>query len=690
MKKILVIDNDVFSLRLVYRILSPEYEVYQLESGKNVREYLSGQPVDLILLDYHMPEMNGKEVLKELKENQETAKIPIVILTGEQEPAVEVDCFREGAEDFITKPFVPEVVRSRLRRILELNHLKSSLQERLNEKSRQVENVVLQAITTVANTVDAKDDYTGEHSIRVASYAAMIARELGWTEEEIRNIHYLGLLHDIGKISVPDAIIRKPSALSEDEWRIMQGHTTTGSEILKDIQVVKQAAEVALSHHERYDGTGYPEGAKGEQIPIEARIIGIADAYDAMTSNRVYRKHLTQEQVIREFTREKGKQFDPYLVDVFLKMLMEEKLDGREGEFNYQQELSAAEESNRLLYKVMEADIHRVRRESMRDSLTGLYNRSYAEKQISNYLLKRPVGTYFMIDLDNLKHVNDHYGHIAGDSSLKCIADILISAGGEDGLTCRLGGDEFTLFFFNEMSREEIERIAADIRERYYDISHRTEYMQGTSISIGIAVAGVDGESYQELYNAADKALYLSKRRGKNCSSFFEDSKEDTGTDHRMVVDIHKLEQLMQERKCAPGIYQVEYTEFQRIYNFVSRCVERTGQNAELLLISLHSRHAQWDFPEALEMEMENMEKAIIQSLRRNDVCTRYSSSQLLLVLVDISEKDTDSVVNRIRRHYHAIQNYPQYEMSVEQTKIEGIMPAKPKGADTGSLLFSG
>lgn len=675
MKKILVIDDDAFSLRLMDRILSPEYEVHQLNSGRNIGEFLAAQPVDLILLDYHMPEKNGKEVLKELKRNKATEKIPIVILTGEWEPAVEVDCFREGAEDFITKPFVPEVVHSRLRRILELDHLKSSLQEQLDDKSRQVENVVLQAITTVANTVDAKDDYTGEHSIRVASYAAMIARELGWSKDEIRNIHYLGLLHDIGKISVPDTIIRKPAGLDEQERKVMQGHTTTGSEILKDIHMVKQAAEVALSHHERYDGAGYPGGVKGEHIPMEARIIGIADAYDAMTSDRVYRKHLTREEVIREFQKGKGTQFDPYLVDIFLKMLMEERLNDSKGEFGYQQELSAAEESNRLLYKVMEADIHRMRRESMRDALTGLYNRSYAEKQISVYLLQRPVGVYFMIDLDNLKHVNDHYGHIAGDSALRCIAEILSSMAGEDGLPCRMGGDEIALFIFREMTREEIEDFANELRERYRVAGSQTEYMMGTSLSIGIAVAGEDGESYQELYNAADKALYFSKRRGKNCSSFYGDSQKDAVENNRIVVDIHQLERMMQEQKNRAGIYQVDYTEFQRIYNFVMRCVERTSQNAELLLISLHNQRVQWDSPEALEMEMENLEKAIIQSLRRNDVCTRYSSSQMLLVLVDITEDNIEMVINRIRRSYHTMQNYPQYEISVEKTKIQGIVP---------------
>ena len=183
--------------------------------------------------------------------------------------------------------------------------------QKLNEKNEQINNMTVQTITTVANALDAKDSYSEGHSRRVAVYAAQIAEKLGLSKEDIRNIRIIALLHDIGKIGVPDSVLNKPGRLNEEEFSQMKEHAVIGSEILKDIDMITGISIGAKFHHERYDGKGYPEGLKGEEIPFIARIIAVADSYDAMTSDRIYRKHLTAEQVMSELHNGEGTQFDP-------------------------------------------------------------------------------------------------------------------------------------------------------------------------------------------------------------------------------------------------------------------------------------------------------------------------------------------------------------------------------------------
>lgn len=193
----------------------------------------------------------------------------------------------------------------------------------LNEKNEQIQNMTMQTITTIANALDAKDTYSEGHSRRVAVYSAQIAERLGMSEEEVHNIRVIALLHDIGKIGVPDSVLNKPGRLTDEEFGLMKQHTIFGSEILKDIVMIPGVDIGTKYHHERYDGRGYPEGLKGDAIPYIARIIAVADAYDAMTSNRVYRRHLTNEQVMSEIEKGRGTQFDPNIAQIMLILLQE-------------------------------------------------------------------------------------------------------------------------------------------------------------------------------------------------------------------------------------------------------------------------------------------------------------------------------------------------------------------------------
>ena len=197
---------------------------------------------------------------------------------------------------------------------------------KLAEKSDQVQKVTLQTVSTIAHALDARDGYTQGHSTRVSVYASQIARELGLSQEEVENIRNVALLHDIGKIGIPDSVLNKPAKLTDDEYTMMKQHPTVGGEILKDIDTIPGIEIGTRYHHERYGGGGYPAGLQGESIPYIARIIAVADAYDAMTSNRVYRKRLSEDQVILELERCSGTQFDPAIAKVAVRLLKEGRM----------------------------------------------------------------------------------------------------------------------------------------------------------------------------------------------------------------------------------------------------------------------------------------------------------------------------------------------------------------------------
>lgn len=321
MKHILIVDDNKTNLTLAKNELSKEYQVTPVLSGFAALQFLEKRSTDLILLDINMPEMDGRETMRRIKANEKWSKIPIIFLTADSTPETESQCLSDGADDFIAKPFVPQVMQSRVSRILELSDLRNDLEAKLVEKTKEVEMVTLNAVMAIANTIEAKDLYTSGHSNRVAKCSVEIAKRMGMSEDDIKELNFKALLHDIGKIGVPDAILNKPMALADDEFAIIKKHPVIGGDILKNIAIVSNLHYGALYHHERYDGKGYPKGLMGDEIPYEARIIAIADTYDAMTSDRAYRKALPRELVIAELERCKGKQFDPKITDVFIEML---------------------------------------------------------------------------------------------------------------------------------------------------------------------------------------------------------------------------------------------------------------------------------------------------------------------------------------------------------------------------------
>lgn len=324
---VIVVDDDTLNLKMAGHILSKNnMRVTALKSGQALLEYIKdNEAPDLILLDIKMPGMDGFETLKKLRE-QENGKdeIPVIFLTADEDEESETKGLSLGAMDFIKKPFVPEVLTLRVRHIIELIRLQRNLSQEVEKKTEENEKLFIHVVRSLAEAIDAKDTYTNGHSGRVADYSREIARRHGYSEKAQSNIYMLGLLHDVGKIGVPDVVINKPSKLNDEEYEMIKKHPEMGARILENIKEMPALATGARWHHERYDGKGYPDRLAGADIPEEARIIAVADAYDAMSSRRSYRDILPQSIVREEIEKGKGTQFDPQFADIMLAMIDED------------------------------------------------------------------------------------------------------------------------------------------------------------------------------------------------------------------------------------------------------------------------------------------------------------------------------------------------------------------------------
>lgn len=326
--QIIVVDDDAIILKRAWNTLTDAgFKVIALKSGKALLEYTVEHPAPgLILMDINMPEMSGFDVIQELKRSHISwRETPVIFLTANEDEGIETQGLSLGAMDFIRKPFVPSVLVLRVKHAVELTRLQRNLESMVDEKTRENENLFIHVVECLADAIDAKDNYTNGHSGRVAAYSKEIARRYGYDEKQQEKIFVMGLLHDVGKIGVPDEVINKPGRLTDEEFACIKKHPAIGYKILSNIKEMPELSAGARFHHERYDGNGYPEGISGFDIPEVARIIAVADAYDAMTSNRSYRGVLPQEKVRDEIEKGKGTQFDPQFADIMLEMIDEDQ-----------------------------------------------------------------------------------------------------------------------------------------------------------------------------------------------------------------------------------------------------------------------------------------------------------------------------------------------------------------------------
>ena len=304
---ILAVDDEASNLQLLRQILQDHYRLLFAKDGARALELARQEQPDLVLLDVMMPGMSGYEVCAALKAHPATASTPVIFVTALTETADEVEGFEAGAVDYITKPVSPPVVRARVRTHLSLVRMEELRASRLE---------IVQRLGLAA---EYKDNETGLHVIRMSHFSRILGIAAGMTEHEADDLLHAAPMHDVGKIGIPDRILQKPGPLDADEWKIMQGHVTIGAEIIgeHDGGMLALARQIALTHHEKYDGSGYPNGLAGEDIPLVGRIVAIADVFDALTSVRPYKKAWTEEEAVNFLREQKGRHFDPQLVELF-------------------------------------------------------------------------------------------------------------------------------------------------------------------------------------------------------------------------------------------------------------------------------------------------------------------------------------------------------------------------------------
>jgi len=329
--RILIVDDENANIEILQRILT-RAGLTQIASTSDSRRaasmYVADRP-DLILLDLHMPHMDGLDVMDQLNEISAESYLPILILSGDLTPEARRDALSHGAKDFVNKPFQPDELLLRIRTLLETRLLYIQIQGQnqlleatVRERTRELVEAQIEIIERLAIAAEFRDDNTGQHTQRVGQMSALLARQLGLPDSQVSLIARAAPLHDVGKIGVPDFILMKMGRLTPAEFEIVKQHTVIGARILSGgkFPLLKLAEEIAFSHHERWDGAGYA-GLRGTDVPLAGRIVAVADVFDALTQQRPYKPAWPVAEAIAEIDRQRSQQFDPAVVDAFLRVI---------------------------------------------------------------------------------------------------------------------------------------------------------------------------------------------------------------------------------------------------------------------------------------------------------------------------------------------------------------------------------
>ncbi|MEJ1470389.1 MAG: two-component system response regulator [Candidatus Sedimenticola sp. (ex Thyasira tokunagai)] len=317
-------DDTPENIDVLRGVLKDDYKIKAAVSGERALKIAHGEnKPDIILLDIMMPIMDGYEVCEHLKSDITTQQIPVIFITAKNDTESERRGLKLGAVDFLSKPISPPIVKARVHTHLALYDQSRALEDRVRERTVELDASRLQIIRRLCRAAEYKDNETGLHVIRMSHYARLIAEGLDLPAETVNTIYSAAPMHDVGKIGIPDKILLKPGKLDSDEWEIMMQHTSYGAEIIgnHDSALLTMSRTIALCHHEKWNGKGYPNGLAGEDIPLEARIVAIADVFDALTSERPYKKAWPVEKAIAVIQEDAGSHFDPNLVPIFIEKL---------------------------------------------------------------------------------------------------------------------------------------------------------------------------------------------------------------------------------------------------------------------------------------------------------------------------------------------------------------------------------
>ena len=326
-KRILIVDDTLSNIKILNDLLRDEYNISIATNGHDALEIVeSSDHPDLILLDIMMPDMDGYEVCTRLKQNINTKNIPVLFVTTKDDVEDETKGLLLGAEDYITKPYSPPIVKQRVRNHMALHIYQEHLENLVSQRTQQLRKSYIDTVHRLTLASEYKDQETGSHIKRISHYCRELSHRLGLDNEFCNEIFYASPMHDIGKVAIPDAILLKQATLTDEEWEIMKTHTMVGASILMGAEspILQMAVDIAASHHERWDGTGYPRGIKEEEIPLTARIMNITDQYDALRSIRPYKPGYSHEKTMEILTKGDGRtmphHFDPNIHDCLIKV----------------------------------------------------------------------------------------------------------------------------------------------------------------------------------------------------------------------------------------------------------------------------------------------------------------------------------------------------------------------------------
>ncbi len=320
---VLVVDDTPDNIDLIRGILEPMYDMQVATNGHIALALANREPrPDLILLDVVMPEMNGHDVCRQLKANPQTKDIPVIFITARSEVEDVAYGFSLGAADYITKPMQAAILLARVRTHLSLGDERHHLEELVAARTLQLETTQMELIYQLGRAAEFRDNETSAHTLRMAHFSRLLAERLGMDSKRATVVMYASMMHDVGKIGIPDDVLLKPGKLTAEEFEIIKEHPEIGGKIIgvHDAEVLREARNVALSHHEKWNGKGYPRGLKGKEIPLVGRICALADVFDALTSPRVYKRSWSIEEAFTYIRTESGEHFDPELAALFLEL----------------------------------------------------------------------------------------------------------------------------------------------------------------------------------------------------------------------------------------------------------------------------------------------------------------------------------------------------------------------------------
>lgn len=528
-------------------------------------------------------------------------------------------------------------------------------------KNSSLQKMALQTIETIANTIDAKDSYTQGHSRRVADYSVKIAQYMGFPPEEIERLRYIALLHDVGKIAVPDIVLNKPSRLTNEEFGLLKMHTTAGGDILKDIDAIPDIALGARFHHERYDGKGYPDGLKGEEIPLAARIVCLADAFDAMTSNRIYRKHLSIDVVMEEIRKCRGDQFDPVCVDAFLEYLKQE------GDDLDLESVDKATSNNKTIYTVLEEGSEEAAaahdKDASWDELTGAFSRTSGERYLKELLLEKS-GAILLINIVGLKEINKCYGYRRGDHYIKLLAKVLQESRRKPMLT-RYCGNEFIAFLPDIVSRDDLSTWVRDMLQRLKE-EQDSDYLaeKKFAVSCAITVHNNSSESLDAHIEELSKVLYHIKN-SENDYGFYNEGNNEAENDVLSREDIHDVMEMIMDYDPQTGKDVMGDAD---VMNKLSGLSHITDKDFTLMLFTIKPTDGDNMMPEERSNIMVLLEDAMERAVGSRDNLSSYSSLQRVVLLPgskagSTSKEDVDRVEKSILSNFYKMYNKNDVEL---------------------------